>query len=75
MYSDQVSPLGATPKALAVSPRNPATAVAITAKAMVVLDAGRVSATVPLTFPASCVSISPDGVTVAVGADDNKVKS
>jgi hypothetical protein len=42
---------------------------------MVVLDAGRVSATVPLTFPASCVSISPDGVTVAVGADDNKVNS
>jgi hypothetical protein len=39
---------------------------------MVVLNAGSVSATVPLSFPATCVSISPDGVTVAVGADDNK---
>lgn len=73
MYADQVAALGSTPKALAVSPRNPATAVAITSKAMIVLDAGKVSATVPLSFPASCVSISPDGVTVAVGGDDNKV--
>jgi hypothetical protein len=72
-YADQIAALGATPKALAVSPRNPATAIAITAKAMVVLDAGNVTATVPLSFPASCISISPDGVTVAVGADDNKV--
>jgi WD40 repeat protein len=72
-YTDQLAALGATPKAVAVSPRNPGTAIAITAKAMVVLDAGKVTATVPLTFPASCVSISPDGVTVAVGAEDNKV--
>lgn len=71
-YGDQVAALGATPKALAVSPQNPAIAIAITAKAMVVLNAGSVSATVPLSFPATCVSISPDGVTVAVGADDNK---
>ena len=71
-YAEQVAALGATPKALAVSPQNPATAIAITAKAMVVLNAGSVSATVPLSFPATCVSISPDGVTVAVGADDNK---
>ncbi len=72
MYADQVAALGSTPKALAVSPRNPATAIAITAKAMVVLDAGKVSATVPLSSPASSVSISPDGVTVAVGCENNK---
>jgi hypothetical protein len=73
VYADQVAALGSTPKALAVSPRNNAIAIAITSKAMVVLDAGKVSATVPLSFPASSVSISPDGVTVAVGGDDNKV--
>jgi hypothetical protein len=73
VYNDRLAALGAAPKAVAVNPRNPNCAIAITAKAMVVLDCGAVSATVPLSFPASCISISPDGVSVAVGADDNKV--
>jgi len=66
-------PCGAQPKGLAVVPTAPTLVVVVTGSAVLVVKGGTVASTTAAAWAPTCVDVSADGKSVAVGGGDKKV--